>query len=124
MRLAPEQLADRVKRARSVAHDRCVVDPYVLGLSDLAQLVADRLTAQDAMDDAAFSGVECDVAVHRLVVTDSMLRAAVGLPPARGFAGVARGPNPVAGGDALPVSYLLSEPRRSWLSRAWGWLSW
>lgn len=70
----------RITRSLEASTRREVVDPYVLALAAYHRLVCERITAQDAVEDAAFADVECEMAVRRYNITDARLRRASGLP--------------------------------------------
>lgn len=70
-------LADRIARARGARALPSVVDLYVIALADLADMVAERLAAEDAWQRAS-DDIETSSALTRLKYADSALRSAIG----------------------------------------------
>lgn len=123
-----EGTADRVSRAREASTRREVVDPYVIELANVANLMSEYFAAQDAVEEAAFAGLDCPSIVDRRDILDRRIRGilGIGISPRATVrlvrdSGVGHEPRP--DWQERTLSRLPSPTlREPWYARLWGWL--
>lgn len=120
--------ADRVSRAREASSRLEVVDPYVLELARVADLMSEYFAAQDAVEEASFAGVECPSIADRRNLLDRRLRGILGLGGSprtvvRLVRESGRDHEPPSGWQERTLSRLPpSQLREPWYARLWSWL--
>lgn len=123
------ELTERIAGAREASTRDGTLDPYVLCLAALANMVCEYLTVSDSALDAT-NAEAYGTANRRLFVTGDRLRHAVGMPIANrritsALAHLGAGHEPPPGWrEAVLATLPRPELREPWYRRALRWIGW
>lgn len=118
------ELTERIAGAREASTRDGTLDPYVLCLAALANMICEYLTASD-LADASYES-----ATKRLALTGDRLRHVVGMPLSRrritsALARLGAEHDPPSGWrDAVLATLPRPELREPWYRRALRWIGW
>lgn len=124
------ELTERIAGAREAATREGTLDPYVISLAAMANMVCEYLTASDVAWENCPDAYAYEAAIRRVALTGDRLRHAVGMPLSRrritsALARLGAENEPPPGWqDAVLATLPRPELREPWYRRALRWIGW